>query len=891
MNGLSMRTIRDLIQMCLLCAVLLPAAVQAQLSFTTNNGAITITGYNGNPGAIVIPSTINGYPVSSISNSAFAFKSSLTSVTILNNLLTIGAYAFQNCWNLTNVTVPGSVTNIGDYAFYACYNLTGMYFQGNAPGLGSTALGGPVTVYYLPGTSGWSSTFGGRPAVMLNPPNPAGLLKVTLAPAVAITNGGGWQVDGGVVQPSGATVSGLSVGNHTVTFVSINGWAMPASQSIAVSANSTATTSGTYGQLTYTTNNGAITITGYTALGGAVELPSIINGQPVTRIGTNAFQNCNGLGNVTIPSSVTNIGDYAFYACYGLTGIYFQGNAPGVGSGAFIGDPVTVYYQPGTSGWSSTFGGRPAVMLNPPSPAGSLKVAIAPAEAITAGARWQVDGGVAQPSGAMVTGLSVGNHTVSFSAVNGWITPLSQSVAVNANSTNTATGNYYQLTYTTNNGALTITGYNGPGGNVVLPGTANGLPVTSIGNDAFLNRNLITSVTIGTNITRIGEFAFYGCTKLTNVTIGTNVSDIQNCAFRNCSSLTSVTIPNRVTSIEGFVFTGCSSLAEITVDTNNPAYSSLDGVLFDKNQTTLIACPGGKALGYTIPGSVAGIGGSAFYSCTKLTSVVIGTNITSIAGSAFHFCTSLTNILLPDSVTDIGDYAFSGCPSLAAIMVDPNNPVYSSLDGVLFNKDQTRLVSFPGGKTGGYTVPDSVTTIGGTAFSYCNLTSVTTGINVTNFEDFAFYSCDRLNTVIIPDTVISFGYGVFGFCGSLASVYVKGNAPSLGGNVFFDAPATVYYFPETTGWETFDANSGLSPAVLWNPQAQTADGGLGVQNDQFGFNITGSSNLVIVVEACQDLVNPVWTPVGTNTLTDGSSYFSDSEWTNYPGRFYRLRSP
>jgi hypothetical protein len=107
-----------------------------------------------------------------------------------------------------------------------------------------------------------------------------------------------------------------------------------------------------------------------------------------------------------------------------------------------------------------------------------------------------------------------------------------------------------------------------------------------------------------------------------------------------------------------------------------------------------------------------------------------------------------------------------------------------------------------------------------------------------------------------------------------------------------DHHAMVYYLPGTTGWgATFDGR----PTVLWNPQAQN-DASFGVQNNQFGFNITGSSNLVIVVEACNDFANPVWQPVQTNTLntfigTNGTSYFSDPQWANYPARFYRFRSP
>ena len=101
-------------------------------------------------------------------------------------------------------------------------------------------------------------------------------------------------------------------------------------------------------------------------------------------------------------------------------------------------------------------------------------------------------------------------------------------------------------------------------------------------------------------------------------------------------------------------------------------------------------------------------------------------------------------------------------------------------------------------------------------------------------------------------------------------------------------PTTVYYFPETTGWSNFSASTGR-PTVLWNPQVQN----LGVQTNQLGFTITGSSKLVIVVEGCTNPANHLWLPVGTNTFigTNGSSYFSDPQWTNYPARFYRIRSP
>jgi hypothetical protein len=128
------------------------------------------------------------------------------------------------------------------------------------------------------------------------------------------------------------------------------------------------------------------------------------------------------------------------------------------------------------------------------------------------------------------------------------------------------------------------------------------------------------------------------------------------------------------------------------------------------------------------------------------------------------------------------------------------------------------------------------------------------------------------------------------FTGLLTSIYFQGNAPSLGSDVFDNVTfATVYYLPGTTGWGNFSQLTGL-PTVLWNAQAQTSDASFGVRTNCFGFNITGTSGLVVVVEACS-LTDPIWVPLQTNTLTGGSCYFSDPNWTNYPVRCYRLRSP
>jgi hypothetical protein len=189
-------------------------------------------------------------------------------------------------------------------------------------------------------------------------------------------------------------------------------------------------------------------------------------------------------------------------------------------------------------------------------------------------------------------------------------------------------------------------------------------------------------------------------------------------------------------------------------------------------------------------------------------------------------------------------------------------------------------------------IGNDVTNIGEEAFGFCtSLISITIPNNVTSIEDNTFLDCTCLTSIAIGIGVSSLGSYAFQDCNSLKSVYFKGNAP----NVYLNAltmPVYFYYMPGTVGWgSTFSGR----PAVLWNPHAQK-DASFGVRTNRFGFNITGSSNLVIVVEACTNFANPVWLLVSTNMLntfvgTNGTSYFSDPQWTNYPGRFYRLRSP
>lgn len=468
-------------------------------------------------------------------------------------------------------------------------------------------------------------------------------------------------------------------------------------------------------------------------------------------------------------------------------------------------------------------------------------------------------------------------------------------------------GVFAQFTYTTNGSTITVTGYQG-----TIPSalTISNF-VTSIEAGAFDNSSTLASVAIGSNVTSIGENPFLACSKLAGITVSaqnTNFSSANGVLFNKSGTTLLVypagggknyTVSNGVTNITALAFQQCDTVTNVI----------LPASVISIGQNAFFSCSSLSSV--TISNGVTSIGASAFEIC-PFASIAIPDSVTSIGVSAFQDCSSLSSITIGRGVTNIGLSAFTACHSLTAFAVSPENAYYSSVNGVLFDKAQATLVQYPGGASASYTIPNGVTTIaddafgpnlaniimpnsvtsiGEGAFDACtSLTNVTFGNGLTNIGEYAFESCWDLETITLPGSVTTIGLQAFAN-NFLTGVLFEGNAPASTDPTAFSAGTapTIYDLPGTANWAQFTASTGLTP-VLWNPSILINDGNFGVRNNQFGFTITGTADIPIVVQAATSLPG-AWTPLQSCTLTNGSIYFSDPAWTNYPGRFYSIAFP
>ena len=316
-------------------------------------------------------------------------------------------------------------------------------------------------------------------------------------------------------------------------------------------------------------------------------------------------------------------------------------------------------------------------------------------------------------------------------------------------------------------------------------------------------KDSIKTVVIKDGVTTIEEGAFRDCKNLTSITIPASVTKIGDYAFKNCENLANITISGSVTKIGDYAFSGCSNLIDVTI----LGSADIIGDYAFENCANLSRV--------SIKSGLTSIGKSAFVDCESLASIVLPDGVTQIGDYAFNNCKSLASITIPASVTNIGEDVFSGCSTLVRIEVDSENRNYTSLDGVLFSKDLTKIIRYPEGRSGDYTIPSNVTSIGNFAFKGCaGLTNVIIPNGVTSIGELAFSGCKNLSVVTIPDSVNNIGFYAFSNCKALSSVTLPDGLMSIKGSTFNGCSNLISIkIPNSVtqiGWAAFSGCSNLT---------------------------------------------------------------------------------
>ena len=752
---------------------------------------------NTTTGAITIPSSLGGYPVT-----------------------TIGSFAFSGCSRLTSVTIPSSVTSIGDYAFNGCSNLwkdaNGVQYESDAKVILIDVPTSLTGTFIIPSSVRFihSGAFSGC----------TGLTSVTIPSSVTTIGNNAFQGCTGLTSvtiPSSVT----SIGDYTFDgCIGVTSVTIPSSvTTIGSSAFYDCT------ELTSITIPSSVTTIGSSAFSGCSGLTSVTIPSSVTSIGAFAFQNCSELTSVMISEGVTSIGNYAFNGCTGLTFVTIPSSVTTIGSSAFNGctglTSVTIPSSVTTIGSSAFSGVAPETLTAEWLPSGmsasKLKTLVIP-EGVTSIGNYAFQGCSSFPSVTIPSSVT----TIGDYAFNG------------------CTG----LTFVTIPSSVTTIGDWAFAGCIGLTSITIPEGVTSIGSYAFSGCSGLTSVTIPSSVTSIGWNAFGGCVNITKVKLPlceeSPVSGFYEACFTDKQAIDTECL------IKGDPSSICESASMLYADTTNEyttyAYGTNmyfeggvtyyfsaeyddksfvkvdDSVVIAPHSSDCIAQTGsiqfetsgwhwlelrgynhggpgatnsGNHLGFlwwtsvdaterrftaedgkdifsvsataltlsNIFGDVCAnlqevelIGGASrlpnhyFVGCTGLTSITIPEGVTTIGNSAFKGCRALTSVTIPSSVTSIGDSAFFGCTELTSI-----------------------------------TIPEGVTSTGNSAFEGCTgLTSVTIPEGVISIGDYAFSGCSGLTSVTIPSSVTSIGASAFKGCSALTSVTIPEGVTSIGSSAF-----------------------------------------------------------------------------------------------------------
>ena len=727
--------------------------------------------------------------VTSIGSSAFYECNSLETVTFEENsqLTSIEDYAFHSCSNLNSMEIPSSVTSIGYSAFYECNSLETVTFGynsqltyirdhtfSNCSSLTSIEIPNSVT-------SISNDVFNGCSALEI----------VTFEENSQLTNIS-WEAFyncsnlTSIEIPSSVTSIGddafYGCGNIQKVYITdIDAWAM---------INF------------YSSNSNPLGFGADLYLNG--DLVTEVTLTTATEIEDYAFYYHSNLTSITIPSSVTSIGSSAFSGCCALAEVYNYSTSFTVSknsSNGNIGYYAKTIYNP-----SDLTGLKPETTIQT---IGNVQYYINGDDFIALAPSVEKDS---------ITQIQLDSRTTEINQ--NAFADCSNLTSVEIPSSVTSIGS---SAFSECDSLETVT-------------FGDNSQLTSIGFSAFYSCTNLTSIEIPSSVTSIDSSAFYSCTNLTSIEIPSSVTSIGSSAFRSCSNLITITIPNSVRSIGDYAFSECTKLENITVDPINATYSSVDGVLFNKNKTQLIQYPiGNTRLQYTIPSSVTMIKNDAFYNCSTLETVIFEDNsqLESIGSSAFYNCNSLKEVY----ITNIDAWAMTDFSSSYA------NPIYYGADLYLNDDLITEVTLTVATKIEDYafydysnltsiTISSSVTSIGNNAFDNCsslrtvifeensqltsigedafsgcsNLTSITIPSGVTIIGEWAFYSCSSLTSIEIPNSVTSIGKYAFYCCSILTRIEIPSSVTSIGDSAFRDCYALAEVYNYSTSF-TVSKNS------------------------------------------------------------------------------------
>ena len=555
-------------------------------------------------------------------------------------------------------------------------------------------------------------------------------------------------------------------------------------------------------------------------------IKTVVIGNGVTGIGSNAFRDCTGLTSVTIPAGVTEIGDNAFANCTTLNDFNVVEGSYAYRwliTNGLLGD----YVAYGTCGdadldviWTLDSAGTLTIT-------GEGKIAVyngyfsdIPWYSHRASINTVVIGngvtGIGSNAFRDCTGLTsvtipagvteIGDNAFANCTTLNDFNVVEGSYAYRWLITNGLLGNYTAygtcgdadpgLFWTLDSaGTLKIMGegampdyttskeYTWYGNSISAVVIGNG--VTHIGRSAFRDYSSLSSVTLPDSLKSIGDLAFLSCSALSSITLPNGLQSIGRSAFSVCS-MSSITLPASVTSIGNSAFESCKSLSSITL----PNGLQSIGTKAFMNCTSLTSLE--------IPASMSGIGESAFSGCKNLRSVTLPEGLQSIGASAFYGCKELNSINIPESVQSIGASAFYGCYSLSSFHIPSGLKIIDN--GVFYNCSGLSSITLPkdlqsiGNSAfeacyglSSITIPDSVTSIGDAAFAGCTgLSSITIPSGVPSIGASTFASCYGLSSITIPDSVTSIGASAFYRCYALTDIDIPSGVTSIGDSAFYE---------------------------------------------------------------------------------------------------------